>query len=330
MNQIKQNNMKKLLLLLIIALVGASCISGDFESTKLNIKNIEPFIEKTAPVKEGYITIIKADTMVICKTNVPLAYLLPKGATETIEYVPSTKGYINGGYDISQFTVCFEDTKDGDNDYNDFVCFITRVKTADWSNYLEPTTTIDVYVQPIAYGSGTNLKFGIRFPDGHIWMATDNIVRDFFNGKVGYINTEQVTYNEPANKVYKTGDSQHIMKYTYGPLVGAGGTLHRINPFIINASNDTLYAAIYDHSLEENNYYNFISERGYPLGIAISNSFYYPIEKVNIKDCYPSFTNWIFGNRTTLNTNEYNLPLVFNRIQDIYFYGPQSNLNWNK
>lgn len=322
--------MKKILLLLALAIIGVSCISEDSESAKLNIKNIDPFLEKTAPVKEGYTTIIKADTMVICKTNVPLTYLFPKGAKETIEYVPSTKGYVNGGYDISQFTVCFEDTKDGDNDYNDFVCFITRVKTADWSNWLAPTTTLDVYVQPIAYGAGTNLKFGIRFPDGHIWMATDNIVRDFFKGKVGYINTEQVTYNDPDENVYHTGDKQHIMKYTYGPLTGAGGTLQRINPFIINENNDTLYAAIYDHSLEQNNYYNFISEKGYPLGIAITNSFFYPIEKVNIKDCYPSFTNWILGNRTTLNTSEYNYPLVFNRIQDIYFYNPESNLNWNK
>lgn len=54
--------MKKILILLITLFVITSCINDDdFKTQQADLKNITPFIEKTATVKEDYLTIIKSN-----------------------------------------------------------------------------------------------------------------------------------------------------------------------------------------------------------------------------------------------------------------------------
>lgn len=284
--------MKKILLLLTILIVGVSCISEDMESTKIDLENLNPFIEKTAPVAENKTTRIYADDKLICETNIPIEYLLPKGAVERIEYVDSKKDVIYGGYDTYQFTACFEDTRNGDNDYNDFVCFITRNKTeiGSWPNW---SVKLDIYIQPVAYGAGTVLQFGLTLPNGQDTILSTNIQRDLFPGTVGFVNTV-----DPDETTYQTGDVNHIIKLTY-IQPGRSYETYRIHPFIINASGEKLYVALNDKKIPAA-YTSIVSSTGYPLGIATSGAFIYPIEKVNISVCYPGYNNWVLGNSSKI------------------------------
>jgi len=285
--------MKKIFLLIVTTIIGVSCISEDMESTKLNLDNLNPFIEKTSPIKEGYTTIIKADDKVICETNIPITYFLPKGSIETIEYAPMKKDVIYGGWDTYQFTACFEDTRSGDNDYNDFVCFITRdkVETGNWPTWFAEIT---IYIQPIAFGAGTKSQFGMTLPDGRDTIFTTDIQRDLFPGTVGYVNTTDI------NNVYQTADTNHIIKFKY-KQEGRGGATYRFHPFIINSNGEKLYVALNGSSIPAD-YLNIVSSTGYPLGIATtgSSAFKYPLEKINIKDCYPGFNSWITGSSSTI------------------------------
>src|SRR5574344_1382042 len=318
--------MKKVLMIFIIAVVLSSCIDkDDVKTTKVDLVHIEPFTTKIAPIKDDSITVVKVDTTVICATTIPMEYDLPKGSTETIEYYPLnesnakkynlSKGYENGGVDkgtgtgYSQFMACYEDTKNGDNDYNDFVCAITKHVDVDNSNGNHSTHTMQVrvYVKPIALGAGgykDSLAFGVKFSDGTVWMATDNIRRDFFNNDEPYINTraDQVASWSGSYVVYNI--VKRYVKTFYNLTTqnnsnSANSNLARISPFVINkATHDTIYVAVENHNDELYTYSNVISTKGIPYGLAISTTngpVRYPLEKVSIATAYPRFGKWLSG-----------------------------------
>lgn len=308
-------NMKKVLLLLMM-LTMTSCINEDFESMKLDLDNLSPFEEKLAPIREGQTTQIFVDGTMICETSVPMGYSIPKGAVDSIEYVPNKKVVILSGWDVNHFTAAFEDTRNGDNDYNDFVCYITREKRKSGSKVI-----LDIYIQPIAYGAGTILQFGITLPNGEDTLISSNIRDDFFPGTVGYVNTV-----DPQEPLYSTGDKNHIKKITY-TQVGNQNDFIRIHPFIINQGGEKLYVALSANNIPTN-YTSIVSATGYPLGIAIATSggFDYPIEKTNISTIYQGFNSWVTGNSASignLNNSNGGKSKVFD-ISSIIHTNPQS------
>lgn len=315
---------KVLLLILAITVIVSACKEVDPESYKINLENLSPFIEKKAPVKEGFTTIIKADTTIICQTNIEMNYFLPKGKSQTIEYIPSKKSVVYGGWSSYHFTACFEDTRNGDNDYNDFACFITVIQDFWLTNN---TSKLVFYVQPLAYGAGTNLQFGITLPDGRDTMITNNVRRDFFPGTTGFVNTVN-----PKDEFYQTGDINHIKKYEFILPGNANNINFRIHPFIINESGDKLYVALNGYYIPAD-YTSIVSTTGYPLGIATEGAFAYPKEKENINNCYSNYNNWVLGNNTSIGyyTNQLNVLYKIGwQIKDggLIYYNPQ-NLNWN-
>ncbi len=328
--------MKKLLLLLILTIVTYSCVSDDFASRKTDIKKIDPFITKISPIKEGFKTIIKVGEEIICETNIEMPYLLEKGKIETIEYTPITKtGYQNSGYAIHQFMAMFEDTRNGDNDYNDFVCYITVMDNMhwEWSNELGRNIIKDelsVYVQPLALGGMKSFKFGIKFPNNETWIATPNSVReDFFDARQGYINVEFENWPIP-DKYFRGGNVNHIKMHTTQPYEVSSGNYfqQKINPFIVLEEGDTIYLAIYNHLLEENNYNDIINSKGFPYGIALPKTAW-PIEKINISTGYLNFNAWIFGQENTLNLSNRDASKLVNEsiIQSEILGQPQSLFN---
>lgn len=299
--------MKKIFLLIALAVFGVSCINEDFESMKLDLDNLSPFTEELAPIKEGHTTLIYADNKLICETKIPTSYYMPKGAERTIDYVPNKKDAIFSGWDTYQFTAAFEDTRNGDNDYNDFVCFITRdkVEIGSWPDW---SVKITMYIQPIAFGAGTVLQFGMTLPDGRDTIFTNNIQRDLFPGTTGFVNTTDVT------DVYFTADTNHIIKFTY-IQPGRVSESYPFHPFIINQSGEKLYIALNGQKNSVKNYLSLASVTGYPLGIATSGAFFYPLEKVNIATCYPGFNSWVTGNKSELGSYSNNkADNVFNRV----------------
>jgi hypothetical protein len=306
--------MKKIFVVLSIAVLFAACVDKE-DVTKIDIAHIAPLVEKTAPVKTDSITVIKADTTIICATTVPVTYEMPRGAKETIEYYPiksNAKGYENGGY-LSmasgesliwgQFIACFEDTKNGDNDYNDFVCSITKqVYVKDWWGTHE--TDVYYYVQPLALGAGgyaNDLSFGVKYADGTKQILTNNIHRDYFNNDTVYINT---TYAEVGSWELWHATNQHRIYdiHNYRKIFNnaVSYSLSRLNPFIINnVTHDTIYVAVGNHDAEAINYNSIISAKGVPYGLAIFSGggtyFHYPLEKVAITTAYPTFASWMKG-----------------------------------
>jgi hypothetical protein len=295
-----------------------SCINYE-EKSYIDLKNIDQYIEKIAPIKEGYTTNIVVNNELICQTNIEIPYLLQKDKKDSIFYTPNTKSFSNGGWSSYHQIVCFEDTRNGDNDYNDFICWITTVVSFDHSNYLNPKTIIQCYVQPIAYGASLSFKFGIKYPDNQVWITSQDAKPFFFNDYAGYVNTEYDTWNNPNPNSIMTNNTNYIKKL---PIIIINGHISnpRINPFII-VNNDTLYAAIYNHNLEENQY---TSLNGYPLGITFGSEFKYPIEKININRCYDDFNNWITGNIDILNKDNPLTDSVFQRITNFIYYNPQN------
>ncbi len=291
--------MKKLLLLAVITVFGVSCISKDFENMKLDLEHLDPFTEKTAPIKEGYVTIIKADGEAICKSNIEYNYLFPKGSIETIEYIPLQKNVVFGTWTKNQYTACFEDTRNGDNDYNDFVCYIT-METGDYDDDKKGRKDDDliytnVYIQPIAYGAGTVLRFGIRLPNGQDTIISNNILQDFFPGipPKSYVNTVK------ANSIYQTNNINSVKKFTYIQTENSN-LAKKFHPFIINEQGEKLFLALNFTNNGNNNYLEVVGVTGYPLGIATKGKFDYPAEKINISSCYSGFNPWVMGNSSQI------------------------------
>ncbi|MBP1645538.1 MAG: hypothetical protein H6Q16_1113 [Bacteroidetes bacterium] len=315
--------MKKIFLILAITFLATSCINEDLESLKLDLDNLSPYTEKVATIKEGYITRIYADDILICETSVPTSYYLPKGAIERIDTIPNNKAVKFSGWDTYQFTATFEDTRNGDNDYNDFVCFITRDKVGIWDHWPNDSVKITMYIQPIAYGAGTVLQFGMTLPDGTDTIFTNNIQRDLFPGTSGFVNTTNF------NNIYQTADANHIIKFVYY-RAGRGDASYPFHPFIINQSGEKLYVALNGKKNVVKDYLSLAGILGYPLGIATSGQFAYPLEKINIATCYPGFNNWVVGNSSELgNYSNNRRDSVFHRVDwdlpsGIIKFNPQS------
>ncbi len=309
--------MKKIFLLIALAVFGVSCINEDFESMKLDLDNLSPFTEELAPIQEGKTTIIKANGVVICETNIEMSYSFPKGALKTTDYIANKKDVIYGGWDVNTFTAAFEDTRNGDNDYNDFVCYITREKKKSGNN-----VQLDIYIQPIAYGAGTNLQFGITLPNGVDTIISTNIRNDFFPGTAGFVNTV-----DPDASLYQTGDVNHTKKITY-TQVGKQNDFLRIHPFIINENGEKIYVALSANNISAN-YLSIASVTGYPLGIAISGGFDYVKEKVNISTIYQGFNNWITGNNESIGNSNNSQGAKANlfKISDIINNNPKNLFN---
>ena len=109
-------------------------------------------------------------------------YITPKGET-----LQSNK-FIYDTY----FTLAFEDSRIGDYDYNDLVlnfCLDNRAPSGK-KTYTTDDFHGQLIVNPIALGSTKIIGFGIRVGEnGEDILLTDNVRRDFFEGREGFINT---------------------------------------------------------------------------------------------------------------------------------------------
>ncbi|MDR0971689.1 MAG: hypothetical protein LBM25_04835 [Bacteroidales bacterium] len=287
---------KNSILFLSIAFLLTSCLSNKRGDRELKLENLEPFQTKIAPIKEGYQTLITIEEDTICLTNIEMTYLIGKGEIETITYIPQAKDVVYGGYDWHRFTACFEDIRYGDNDYNDFVCYISAEKKEKkvGNSY---NVTIDYYIQPIAFGSGQNLRFGLTLPDMRDTIISDSVRKDMFIASVDdiglFVNTADPLY------VYLTCDRNHIRKITWEKTGVEKNQQWQVHPFIINEAGEKLYVALNTSSLPASSL-QIVGVYGYPLGIATKNAFMYPLEKKNINTCYSGFNDWILGNTSSL------------------------------
>ena len=85
--------------------------------------------------------------------------------------------------------------------------------------------------------------------------------------------------------------------------------------------------AIYNHTLEQTNYNNIVSQKGYPYGIALAKT-PWPLEKIPMADAYPDFTSWLLGNSSTLSFNFNAAKVILQSVEDSQVLGNPQDLNW--
>ena len=208
--------MKRILLatFIILTVLGNwSCKKFDDmkkEDLELIIETLETFAmtqNLTIDVPEGKIAVVTmkdtddtlavlpmtASIMVPCSFNSVQTKALGD-PSYTVEYITpkSEKFQSNKFIYDTYFTLAFEDSRIGDYDYNDLVlnvCLDNRATTSK-SKYTTDDFHGRLIVNPIAHGSTKIIGFGIRIGEnGEDILLTDNVRRDYFDGREGFINT---------------------------------------------------------------------------------------------------------------------------------------------
>ena len=287
--------MKKVVYILSCISLFLSCSDKDvYKAPEADLNLLKPYEDMEVIVPEGYASIVKLydDTLAICTysttISIPTFWASKLGrASEnspiTIENVKNENNYYQGVLNTWQ-VVAFEDSREGDYDYNDLIIHVN------WS-IRENNYTISV--QPIALGSSKKIKLGFEKMDGNISSVNEVIVaedcrKDLFEGREGFINTfsgkEKVIINNGKYKYQKelAKQSNDLRCAVNWFIEVDGGTrLYAItnNPICLNQEGrpyGLIFTRIYDK-------YIYCNEKGERCGV---DWFLYPQELVNISDIY--------------------------------------------
>ena len=195
-----------------------------------NMEQYKLTTEWTVPVQDGSITVVEYNGEVIYEGNVPMKIDIPKenySSTRSIEgldwhYVAN--GDLNPGnpyYTSSRDGILmFEDSPNGDNDYNDYICYFREM----FSVYLKGDKIdhilfhkLDVF--PKALGNTKSISFGVELVNVNSGdMIADIIIyedvrKEAFDGATGFINTYKNVPEYPLNSKF----DKVITNKTYRP-----------------------------------------------------------------------------------------------------------------
>ena len=296
--------MKKLLLFLTIAAGLTACIKDDVY-VEPTMEQYKLTTEWTVPVQDDCITVVEYNGEVIYEGNVPMNIDVPKdnyGSTRSLEglewhFVPNGKPLLGNSYytEYRNGIFAFEDAPNGDNDYNDFICYFKEA----YSVFLKGVHQIDhilfkkLEILPKALGNSIPLSFGIELVNVNSGdMIADIIIykdirKEAFNGATGFINTDK---NIPEFELNSKCD-KIITEQAFRPENDLKNSELGINYYII-ANGKKYYTADSNRAK--------LTENKTPYGLYIpttSNYWDYPIEKSPIWEGYPNFKNWILGKK---------------------------------
>ena len=281
----------------IIGLLLISCIEIGSLQKKIDLSNID--LTKTLdikPPKDG-IAIVTSDLDTIAITAVAQTVVVNKFAPVKIEYrsVEEFPDYKNGGISRYNQTLAFEDTKKGDQDYNDLIVYVNQENGWNAKGY-----KIKLKVTPIALGSTIPISFGFDDYDGDEYTIVNDCRKELFKSDKGFINTVKngdiKSYKTIHTKTYQMKSTD--WKYT------------KLN-FWIKASGNKLYIATASHSEEEIDYNSMIGTYNKPYGLSIPDFFEYPAETKSIYNTYPDFDKWIKGDLNDFRNTGYNLDNLY-------------------
>ena len=188
--------MKKVVYILSCISLFLSCRGKDvYKAPETDLNLLKPYEDMEVVVPEGYASIVKLydDTLAICSYSTTISIptfrasklgRASENSPITIENVKNENNYYQGVLNTWQ-VVAFEDSREGDYDYNDLIIHVN------WS-IRENNYTISV--QPVALGSSKKIKLGFEKMDGNISSVNEVIVaedcrKELFEGREGFINT---------------------------------------------------------------------------------------------------------------------------------------------
>lgn len=228
-------------------------------------------------------------------------------------------------------TLAFEDNwpQKGDYDFNDFVTAYTYKLVAGTDN--TNVKGIRLIFSPKALGAAYNSGFAIQLPvntgkvdnvtgatleeDEELVTLTvyDNIRRDAFEGRGGFLNTEKgsdlITGTE--REIYvslKENITLHSFR-NFNPFIYVNGRAHEIHltdKAPTGKMDHSLFTSEDDRSTPENGYY-YRMDNSYPWALDITsttngnsmNSLWaYPSEGNNISRAYPHYDEWTSDHNT--------------------------------
>ena len=281
----------------IIGLLLISCIEIGSLQKKIDLSNID--LTKTLdikPPKDG-IAIVTSDLDTIAITAVAQTVVVNKFAPVKIEYrsVEEFPDYKNGGISRYNQTLAFEDTKKGDQDYNDLIVYVNQENGWNGKGY-----KIKLKITPTALGSTIPIAFGFDDYDGDEYTIANDCRKELFKSDKGFINTVKngdiKSYKTIHTKTYQMKSTD--WKYT------------KLN-FWIKASGNKLYIATASHSEEEIDYSLMVGTHNKPYGLSIPDFFEYPAETKSIYNTYPDFDKWIKGDLNDFRNTGYNLDNLY-------------------
>ena len=243
----------------IIGLLLISCIEIGSLQKKIDLSNID--LTKTLnikPPKDG-VAIVTSDLDTIAITAVAQTVVVNKFAPVKIEYrsVEEFPDYKNGGISRYNQTLAFEDTKKGDQDYNDLIVYVNQENGRKGKEH-----KIKLKITPIALGSTIPIAFGFDDYDGDEYTIADDCRKELFKSDKGFINTVKngdiKSYKTIHTKTYQMKSTD--WKYT------------KLN-FWIKASGNKLYIATASHSEEEIDYSLMVDTHNKPYGLSIPDFF---------------------------------------------------------
>lgn len=280
------------------AVLAVSCIEKAETGINhgIDMAALEPMTEYEVPVKTGYTTVVTLGGEQLAVTRSPLTILVPAYAVTRsggLEVSYSNED-IFGEFATASYWhyLSFEDTPEGDCDYNDVVLHCRVKSEMSWNSTGTRMCRHTVSVQPVALGGSMKVGFGFLYQDesGVVreQVVSDDIRRDLFDGIPTFpINTD---LSKPTKKVSNilTPVFECSTPQTKFPVVW----------FILSKGN-YLYAATTNFGADKN--FGMINKDRVPYGFALTKKWCWPVENCNIREAYPHFDEWLrTGNETVL------------------------------
>lgn len=308
--------MKKLLVLSVIALITfASCEDRDLYIGE-NYVIDEKFMMQEAyavPLQSGQVAVVTLGEDTLAITDMSLTFNIPLGAGPITRAEGNGKVQVTyasykdlptfetGSYIVtSNHTLLFEDSRTADYDYNDLVL---HVQTSE-NGKVDGAQAFKIRVRGLALGSGKQIGFGVTDRNGVDFDLTDNVRRDYFSNKQGFLNTERggafvvgieasdkddenrgsfVIRHRPVNgKEMQTGYVEYpLIEATYK---GAGNERKDLKFYIKVDNGDKLYVGEYNKNMDGALPYGIRTDEGQN---------FYPLERTQIALAFPEFMSWV-------------------------------------
>lgn len=265
--------MKKLLFVVFVSALFVSCVdqpdvpnnNKETDKEKIEIADgLTTTMDYDVPVVDGQITTVSYNGMLLARTSTPLTIKVPKAAIARSSNTLSVKyseGHASQPFSNLWQTVMFEDSKNGDWDYNDIVIH---------TNYKISGNKLSVGIHPIALGSSKHIKIGFRWTQGgqsDEVIVAENSREELFGGMQGFINTRayDIHYDSFVKTIDVTLNNEtSAVNIDWFIIVD-----HKIKLFAVNQSGEKC-----------------IDDKGMPFGFALTD-----VNGANVNRSYAKASN---------------------------------------
>ncbi len=297
---------------------GQGYTEAELATINANYEKFNTTTTMDVTVPSGKYEVVRIGTDTLCVATESQSVVVPKGITPTIdEYtLPSSSrtevGYfnpLNGSKDGNSArekywqVIAFEDTKNGDCDYNDLIIHIRYQITNDGK--------FSFFIHPVAYGATKtiNLFYEVYYQSdnklitsGSIMNTKENLFLDKSKSS-GFINTRSYTRHYDGYTVSVEDIATSVKNLSKLSIVWYITTNNDPNTRIYALSKSLITKA---DMFDSTGYpYSLVLTGVNPVGYPITGKsgkcgfdwFKYPLETVDIRKCY-DMSSWLSNNKT--------------------------------